>query len=335
MMIKRTFITILCAATLMGTLSGCYFLPDEEEVLEAPTVKASEVTYTTVTVKKKDIVKKLTNTGTIMSKSTTDLSFDDQGGKIKKLHVKAGDIVEKGDLICELDVGDLDYEITDKELKIKQAQLNVTITAEQGGSQSEVDNAQVNVDILKNELEALKKELQKSKLYTSVSGTVSSITEKMVGGEVTSGEKIATIVDKNSLYLSFEPSDISKFKVGQKITITYNRKNYSGEIFATPSSIPKNSTVKFEEGKVYAQFTGDVPTDAIGNVADAVLVLDSKKDVIVVAKKLVKTVNDKRIVYVLNEDNEKEAREVEVGLETGSESEIVSGLKEGEQVIVR
>lgn len=334
-MIKRTVMTLLCAVSLMGTLSGCYFLPDEEEVLEAPTVKASEVTYTTVTAKKKDIVKKLTNTGTVMSKSTTELSFDDQGGKIKKLYVKAGDIVEKGDLICELDVGDLDYEIKDKELKIKQAQLNVTITAEQGGSQSEVDNAQVNVDILKNELESLQKELEESKLYSTVSGTVSSITERTVGEEITSGEKIATIVDKKSLYLSFEPSDISKFKVGQKITITYNRKDYSGEIFATPSSIPENSTVTFEEGKVYAQFTGDVPTDAIGNVADAVLVLDSKKDVIVVAKKLVKTVNDKRIVYVLNEDNEKEAREVEVGLETGSESEIVSGLEEGEQIIVR
>lgn len=334
-MIKRTVITLLCSAVLMGALSGCYFLPDEEEVLEAPTVKASEVTYTTVTAKKKDIVKKLTNTGTVMSKSTTNLAFDDQGGKIKKLYVKAGDIVKKGDLICELDVGDLDYEIKDKELKIKQAQLNVTITAENGGSQSEVDNAQVNVDILKNELESLKKELSKSKLYTPASGTVSSITEQTVGGEVTSGEKIATIVDKNSLYLSFEPTDVSRFKVGQKITITYNRKNYSGEIFATPSSTPENSQIRFEEGKVCAQFTGNVPADAIGNVADAVLVLDSKKDVIVVAKKLVKTVNDKRIVYVLNEDNEKEAREVEVGLETGSESEIVSGLKEGEQIIVR
>ncbi len=334
-MIKRTVITLLCAVSFMGTFSGCYFLPDEEEVLEAPTVKASEVTYTTVTAKKKDIVKKLTNTGTVMSKSTTNLAFDDQGGKIKKLYVKAGDIVKKNDLICELDVGDLDYEIKDKELKIKQAQLNVTITAEKGGSQTEVDNAQVNVDILKNELESLKKELEKSKLYSTVSGTVSSITERTVGEEVTSGEKIATIVDKQSLYLSFEPSDISKFKVGQKITITYNRKDYKGEIFATPSNIPKDSPVKFEDGKVYAQFSGDVPADAIGNVADAVLVLDSKKDVIVVAKKLVKTVSDKKIVYVLNEDNEKEAREVEIGLETGSESEIVSGLKEGEQIIVR
>lgn len=34
---------------------GCYLLPDEEEVLDAPTVKASDVTYSTVTAKKKTL----------------------------------------------------------------------------------------------------------------------------------------------------------------------------------------------------------------------------------------------------------------------------------------
>lgn len=334
-MIKRTLSALLCATVISTALSGCYFLPDEEEVLEAPTVKASEVTYTTVTATKKDIVKKLTNSGTVMSKSTTELAFEDQGGTIKKLYVKAGDIVSEGDLICELDVGSLEYEITDKELKIEQAELNVTIVSEQGGSQAEVDNAQVSVDILKNELAELEDELAQSKLYATASGTVSSITERTVGEEVTAGETIATVVDKQSLYMAFEPSDVTKFKVGQEITITYNRTDYEGEIFATPSDIPEDSTITFEDGMVYAQFTGDVPTDAIGNVADAVLVLDSRTDVIVIAKKLVKTVGEQRVVYVLNENNEKEAREVEVGLETGSESEIVSGLEEGEQVIVR
>lgn len=334
-MIKKTFSLLLSGVILVSLLSGCYFLPDEEEVLEAPTVKASEVKYTTVEAKKKDIVKKLTNSGTVMSKSTSELSFEDQGGKIKKLYVKAGDMVSKGDIICELDVGDLDFEIKDKELKIQQAQLNVTITAEKGGSQSEVDNAQVTVDILKNELEALNREKNKSSLYATVGGTVSSVTEKSVGEDVSAGENIATIVDKNALYIPIEPSDLGRFKVGQAVTISYNRKDYKGEIFATPNSFPVNSGITFEETKVYAQFSGNTPPNAIGNIADVTLVLDSRKNVLVVAKKLVKTVNGKRVVYVLNDKNEKEAREVEVGLETGSESEIVSGLKEGEKVIVR
>lgn len=44
---------------------GCYLLPDEEEVLDAPTVKASDVTYSTVTAKKKDLEKKIVATGTV------------------------------------------------------------------------------------------------------------------------------------------------------------------------------------------------------------------------------------------------------------------------------
>ncbi len=335
MMIKKTVSFIIASVILTSLLSGCYFLPDEEEVLDAPTVKASEVKYTTVDAKRKDIVKKLTNSGTVMSKSTSVLSFEDQGGKIKKLYVKAGDMVSEGDLICELDVGDLEFEIKDKELKIQQAQLNVTITAENGGSQSEVDNAQVTVDILKNELDALNRQKEKSSLYATKAGTVSSVTERAAGEEVTSGEMIATIVDKSSLYIPIEPSDIGRFKVGQAVTISYSRKDYKGEIFATPNNYPQDSGITFEETKVYAQFSGDTPTNAIGNIADVTLVIDSRKNVIVVAKKLVKTVNGKRVVYVLNDKNEKESREVEVGLETGSESEIVSGLKEGEKVIVR
>lgn len=333
-MIKRG-IAVLIAAASVFSLAGCYFLPDEEEVLDAPTVKASEVNYTTVTAKRKDIEKKLTGSGMIQSRSTTELSFPNQGGKIKKIYVKAGDLVNEGDLICELDSGNLDFEIKDKELKIKQAQLNVQIVAEKGGSQSEVDNAQVTVDILINELAALNTEKDESKLYSPITGTVSSIADVKAGGEVTVGQTVATIVDKNSLYISFEPTDVSKYKVGQKITITYNKKNYAGEVFATSSDFPADTGITFEENKVYVAFTGDIPNDAIGNIADAVLVLDSRKNVVALAKKLVKSVGGKTVVYVLNDKNEKEAREVETGLETGSDIEIVSGLKEGEKVIVR
>ena len=48
-------LSLLTAAVVMGCQTGCYLLPDEEEVLPAPTVKASEVTYTTVTAKRKTL----------------------------------------------------------------------------------------------------------------------------------------------------------------------------------------------------------------------------------------------------------------------------------------
>lgn len=331
----KGLISAALVAACALSFSGCYFLPDEEEVLEAPTVKASDVTYTTVTAKRKNIEKKLTGSGTVMSRSTTELSFKNQGGTIKSINVKAGDTVQAGDVICELDTGNLEYEIKDKELKIQQAQLNVQIVAEGGGTQAEVDNAQVSVEILQNELDELNAEMTESVLYSDIDGTVSSISDLEAGSTVSAGEAIATVIDKNSLYMAFEPSDISKYSIGQQITITYNEVDYTGEVFATSTDFPEDADVTYEKDRVYVAFTGEVPSDAVGNIADAVLVLDSRENVIAIAKKFIKSVGDKTVVYVLNDNNEKEAREVETGLETGSEVEIVSGLSEGEKIIVR
>ena len=53
--LKKLFAAAVSAIMCLSA-GGCYLLPDEEEVLDAPTVKASDVTYSTVTAKKKDLV---------------------------------------------------------------------------------------------------------------------------------------------------------------------------------------------------------------------------------------------------------------------------------------
>ena len=54
--LKKLFAAAVSAIMCLSA-GGCYLLPDEEEVLDAPTVKASDVTYSTVTAKKKDLEK--------------------------------------------------------------------------------------------------------------------------------------------------------------------------------------------------------------------------------------------------------------------------------------
>ncbi len=337
-MIKRCLSACFAAVVSLSVFSGCYFLPDEEEVLEAPNVKASEVKYTTVTAKRGDIVKQIVHSGKIASLNTIEAAYEGQGGKIKEIYVSAGDEVSEGDLICELDVGDLDYQIKDKELRIKKAQLQKKILKKNKAYQAEIDNAQVEIDILKNELNELNEQQENAFLYAETSGTVSSVTDLSAGDEISSGEAVASIVDAGSLYIAIEPSDsdVGRYKMNQKIKIKYNKKYYSGKVYMIPSQVPEKSEQKFEAGFVYIKFTGSkMPSDAIGNIADAILILAEAKDVVNVPSRLIKTVNGQSIVYVLNENGEKEAREVEVGLETSTSSEIKSGLSEGEEVVVR
>jgi len=82
------------------------------------------------------------------------------------------------------------------------------------------------------------------------------------------------------------------------------------------------------------RFTNTPPTEAVGQLADVVLVLDSVSDAVVISNNLIKKVDGEKVVYVLK-DGEKVAVTVETGLETGSQTEIVSGISEGDELILK
>jgi RND family efflux transporter MFP subunit len=71
-----------------------------------------------------------------------------------------------------------------------------------------------------------------------------------------------------------------------------------------------------------------------GLYADAELSLDRTGDVPTVPVQALTHERDKITVLVVNRNNELEARPVQLGLQTASDAEIVSGLNEGEQVVV-
>ena len=71
-----------------------------------------------------------------------------------------------------------------------------------------------------------------------------------------------------------------------------------------------------------------------GLYADAELVLDRKNDVPTVPVQALNHESDKTTVFVVNQDGQVEDRPVQLGLQTASDAEIVSGVREGEQVVV-
>jgi RND family efflux transporter MFP subunit len=71
-----------------------------------------------------------------------------------------------------------------------------------------------------------------------------------------------------------------------------------------------------------------------GLYADAELSLDRKNDVPTVPVQALNHEGDKTTVFVVNRNEELEDRAVQLGLQTASDAEIVSGLNEGEQVVV-
>jgi HlyD family secretion protein len=103
---KKKVITYILIATVMA--GGIFFATRREGRDIRTTVKTAEVTQG-------DVKSYLSTTAVVKSKSSKDY-FPIQG-KVKKVNVKVGDRVEKGQVLVE-------FEVTDPNIAVKQAQLS-------------------------------------------------------------------------------------------------------------------------------------------------------------------------------------------------------------------
>ncbi|NLZ45838.1 MAG: biotin/lipoyl-binding protein [Clostridiales bacterium] len=334
---KAKVLSMLLTGAIALSLTSCYFLPDEEEVLKPPTVAGESARYTTVTAAKRDLVKTLFATGMLVSEVETYAYFSGISGKLLSIDVNSGDTVKAGDVLCTLDTSDIDIEINEKELYIKRAKLEKQILENQSAMQAEIDKKQVDVDILQSELNKLVARKDGAKLKSPINGLVSNIREISVGDYIEADIAIATIIDPSTVYMSVKPTDYLPYKNGTELDIKVKDEIYDGVVFMNPNELPDQipkEGIQYERDCVYIRFKGAPPQGIVGQLADSILLLDERKDVVVIANNLIKTINGESVVYVLKDDV-KEAVSVEIGLKTGSFSEITSGINEGDIIVIR
>src|SRR5690625_4340444 len=97
-------------------LSACSLLPKEQEVIAPPLVKPAQAEYNIAEVKEDEITKRLTGIANFIPVGSESLYFEQDGSRLKKIHVAQGDLVEKGDILIEADSGNLANDI--KQLEI-------------------------------------------------------------------------------------------------------------------------------------------------------------------------------------------------------------------------
>lgn len=342
-------LALTISAVISLSAGGCVFLPDEEEVLAAPSVKTSEVKYTTLTVTKKTLEKKVVCSGTVTSENQYTQSYADNSGVIEKFYVNTGDVVKKGDPICSLDTTDIDYQIEEQELYLKRAKLDTQVIIANKGSQAEIDRSGVEEELIQNRLDKLYALKEGATLRAEADGTVTYLTSLRAGDSIDTGTTVVKILDTKALYIEIKPkySDMSQFKMEQKLNIHVNDEDYEGTVFMIPTALTEyraeqkkskekiKDTIDYQADAIYVRFTDEKsPASAVGQLADVTLLLDKAEDAIVISNNLIKKVDGEQVVYVLK-DGEKVAVKVEVGLQTGSQAEIVSGLSENDEVIIR
>ena len=101
-----------------------------------------------------------------------------------------------------------------------------------------------------------------------------------------------------------------------------------------PSALGIMETQEREEPIAYLKLDQPDPSLEDGDKGDISITVDSRTDVLYVTKDAVKTAEGKQFVYVLDENGLKAMQPVTVGLDNGKYVEIISGLSEGDSVIL-
>lgn len=329
--------TILLTSLAAFLLSGCYFFPKEEEVLAPPIKEPEKVTYETLEVKKGIIERTIRCTGTFVSISQKDVFFKDRGGRLKEMNVSLGDDIKKGDLIAQLETDNILNDIKLQEIALKKAQIsynNIKTRLEiEGGSKTDLEVAQLDIDANNIKLDNLRKELDRTRLISPIDGTVVYLSDIMLGEYINTYKTVARIADPKELQLRYSDDKVGEFRLGMKAVIKIENKDYIGEVVMTPADMPLDADPALKKS-IQLKVDNLPESVKIGTTASISLTLEKHEDVIVLPKRVVNNFAGRKFVNVLKNDI-REERDIELGIQSDTDVEVVKGLETGELIIVR
>lgn len=176
-------------------------------------------------------------------------------------------------------------------------------------------------------------QLENATITAPVSGVVAAVPVQ-VGQTVSPGVPVATIVsmDRVKIKLNVPEKDVVHLKEGQEVKVrvaSLKGKEFTGKLASLAPAADARTR----------SFLGEVTLENSGYelkpgmFAEVELATETRKGVVVVPQNAVLVEGDKHVVYVVR-GNKAERREVKLGLSNDEVVEVISGLKEGEDLVV-
>lgn len=359
--LPRTITFLLLIAALLGYGGWSLTRPTPIEV-ELASIARGTVEATVVN----------TRAGTIKACRRAKLA-PAVGGQIIKLPVKEGDRVEQGTILLELWNADLtaQHELAKQQLATaKSQQREACILAENARRESvrtqqlvsqgfvspqraeDADfNAQAkqascaaaaaDVKRAQAQIEVTQANLERTQLHAPFAGIVAQVTGELGEYTMPSPPGIPTppaidLIDDSCLYVTapMDEVDAPKIMVGQEARITLDAlpgRSFAGRVRRIApyvTEIEKQARtvdveVNFTESSDYALL--------VGYSADVEVIIDRQENVLRIPTQAIRQQGK---VLVLGEQDYLEERQPETGLANWAYTEIVSGLEEGNQVVI-
>lgn len=297
------------------------------------TAKTVETKYNTATVKKDTINKTITVTANFAPSSYAAISAGDRGGLIKKIDVKKGDTVKKGQVLCELDSEPIQYDLKSAKIALEITKLDYDKAVADNAPQGLLYQLEAKLKKAQDTVKMVEDQLKNANVTASCDGEIVNIKNMSPGQEVNPNEFLFYISNKSSSIIQFDSKTSQgankDFKIGQNVIFNYATKNYEGKVVSVPD--PLSSTAG--DSRIVVKPTSLPPTFKNGDSVVVELCLYNKKNVLCIPKEALKDIRNHAYVQVLKDGIITE-RFITAGLQGSDSIEIISGLDEGEQVIL-
>ena len=229
--------------------------------------------------------------------------------------------------------------ISDLEKQIKTMTENIKLD-QQNYDMQETFNK---MDRAKSEkaLAEYKAQLAETQLIAPFDGKITYLASLLVGDMISKDVEVLTIADPDSLVFIYNVKDdtiYDQFYSGREVEIYVNSIVVKGEIVQGTADIDPEILKEKEDARIVYIKCPDLPdTVKMGNNGGMNIILEEKHDVILVDSANVFSTgygdNVSYFCYVL-EDGLPVIRNVEVGIQTTSQYEIVSGLQVGDELVI-
>ncbi len=259
---------------------------------------------------------------------------------LKRAYERAEGMAKEGVVSASaLDDAEKNYELALNKQNVAKAQLQV-LSAKIGQAQGQLSQDRANL-----------KQLEEQLSYTTIESPLEGVVlsrDVQVGDAVSSilvlgstATLVMTLGDTSEVYVKgkVDESDIGKVYLGQPARIkveSFKDKTFTGKVTKiSPMGVEKDNVTTFEvrvsinnpEGMLKAMMT-----------ANAEIILDEHKNVLQIPEGAIIYDKDKNASVEIPDTKAKEGKRkvaVNIGISNGAKTEMLKGLKEGDQVVLQ
>ena len=218
-------------------------------------------------------------------------------------------------------------------LKEEQQHLQSAKSATVNGGTAQATKAQYESTQLTQEDNISKLQEAKEGIKAEFNGVVTAV-DIAEGAPVASGAKTVTMANLDDVEITIQvsKSDLPKISVGQKVDITINGKAYKGEIKKISGAATKNSNGVAVVDTII-KVTNPDPDIILGVEATNKIHAEKAESTLVLPFEYILTDEIGDFVYVV-ENGVVVRKDIELGITTSTDAEVLSGLNEGDEIII-